>query len=183
MSDVTGDGFLDMVVGTYVHPLIVIPILSRNFMPSNMEIQILTNTHTHTHTHTGTLSGQVHLLKSSVPAHALNSWSSFPNGRLNGFSHGIMGVSVPLEQRVYVTFIFFCLALPCLALPCLALPCLALHILPYPTMSYAWLCFILPFHLSSLESKPLSPFISASLPLSSPLNPLLSSFFIVSQRS
>ena len=24
MSDVTGDGFLDMVVGTYVHPLAII---------------------------------------------------------------------------------------------------------------------------------------------------------------
>ena len=147
MSDVTGDGFLDMVVGTYVHPLIVIPILSRNFMPSNMEIQILTNTHTHTHTHTGTLSGQVHLLKSSVPAHALNSWSSFPNGRLNGFSHGIMGVSVPLEQRVYVTFIFFCLALPCLALPCPALPCLAYPALPYHVMCMTLLYPAIPLIL------------------------------------
>ena len=107
------------MVRTYIHSL---SYLSRNFtIPdlrhSNMEVQILTLSHSHTHTHTGTLSGQVHLLKSSVPAHALNSWSSFPNGRLNGFSHGIMGVSVPLEQRVYVTFIFsylFCLAYPAL---------------------------------------------------------------------
>ena len=168
MSDVTGDGFLDMVVGTYVHPLIVIPILSRNFMPSNMEIQILTNTHTHTHT--GTLSGQVHLLKSSVPAHALNSWSSFPNGRLNGFSHGIMGVSVPLEQRVYVTFIFFCLALPCLALPCPALPCLALPCISCPTLPCHMHDFALSCHSTYPPLNPNPSPLSFQLPfLSLPL--------------
>ena len=202
MSDITGDGFLDMVVGTYVHSFTIIPILSWNFtipdlMHSNMNIQILplTNTyththshthththtyiHTHTHTHAGTLSGQVHLLKSSVPAHALNSWSSFPNGRLNGFSHGIMGVSVPLEQRVYVTFIFsylFCLAYPALPYPTLpchshdsALSCQSiyapLNANPSP----------LPFHLPFLSLPLSTPF---PLPFSLSLSGLSRASFI-----
>ena len=165
MSDITGDGFLDMVVGTpncttfffdtdillplflpshdefwmTFQPLLchtyTIPSIPCLFIPSHYPAHSHTQTrqqeHTHwqshintnTHPNTGTLSGQVHLLKSSVPAHALNSWSSFPNGRLNGFSHGIMGVSVPLEQRVYVPF--FSIPLLLCTVPRHALGCLA----------------------------------------------------------
>ena len=94
----------------------------------------------------------MHLLKSSVPAHALNSWSSFPNGRLNGFSHGIMGVSVPLEQRVYVTFIFSCLF--CLAYPALSCSALPYHVIAmtliYPAIPLIlpWIPTLLPFHFT-----------------------------------
>ena len=62
VDDVTGNGFLDVVVGT--------------------------------------MNGQVMLLETSVPAHSLNTWTSFPKHRLNGFTHGQMGISIPeLEKR------------------------------------------------------------------------------------
>jgi hypothetical protein len=41
----------------------------------------------------------VHVLESKVPYHAMNAWSSFPKHRTNGFTHGQMGVSVPLVER------------------------------------------------------------------------------------
>ena len=47
----------------------------------------------------GTLNGQLHVLETKIPYHAMNSWPSFPKGRLNGFTHGLMGVSVPLVER------------------------------------------------------------------------------------
>ena len=47
----------------------------------------------------GTLNGQVHVLETKIPYHAMNTWSSFPKNRLNGFTHGVMGVSVPLVER------------------------------------------------------------------------------------
>ena len=47
----------------------------------------------------GTLNGQVHLLETRIPYHPMNSWSSFPKNRLNGFTHGVMGVSFPLEEK------------------------------------------------------------------------------------
>ena len=61
IDDVTGDGNLDLVVGT--------------------------------------LNGQVHLLETTIPYHPLNTWTSFPKHRLNSFTHGVMGISVPLEER------------------------------------------------------------------------------------
>jgi hypothetical protein len=48
----------------------------------------------------GTMNGQVMLLETNVPYHSLNTWSSFPKHRLNGFTHGQLGISVPeLEKR------------------------------------------------------------------------------------
>jgi hypothetical protein len=47
----------------------------------------------------GTLNGQVHLLETKIPYHPLNTWPSFPKRRLNGFTHGVMGVSFPLEEK------------------------------------------------------------------------------------
>ncbi len=60
-DDVTGDGMLDIVLGT--------------------------------------MNGEVLLLETNVPYHALNAWPSFPKHRLNGFTHGVTGISVPLSER------------------------------------------------------------------------------------
>lgn len=44
-------------------------------------------------------SWQVILMESSIPHHPLNSWTSFPKHRLNVFTHGQIGVSVPQLMR------------------------------------------------------------------------------------
>lgn len=61
LDDISGDGFLDMVVGT--------------------------------------MNGHVLMFETNVPHHSMNSWSSFPKGRLNGFTHGQIGISVSEEER------------------------------------------------------------------------------------
>jgi len=62
IDDITGDGFLDIVVGT--------------------------------------MNGQVMVLETAIAYHPLNAWSSFPNNRMNGFTYGQMGISVPeIEKR------------------------------------------------------------------------------------
>lgn len=40
----------------------------------------------------GTMNGQIMLLETNVPSHPLNSWLSFPKHRLNGFTHGQIGI-------------------------------------------------------------------------------------------
>lgn len=49
----------------------------------------------------GTVNGEIMLLETKIPYHPLNSWSSFPKGRMNGFTHGQTGISIPeLEKRM-----------------------------------------------------------------------------------
>ena len=62
IDDITGDGFLDLLVGT--------------------------------------MNGQVLLMETSIPYHPLNAWSSFPKGRLNGFTHGMIGISIPSLEKI-----------------------------------------------------------------------------------
>jgi hypothetical protein len=45
------------------------------------------------------MSGQLIVMESSVPYHPLSAWSSFPRGRLNGFTVGQTGISVSLAER------------------------------------------------------------------------------------
>ena len=47
----------------------------------------------------GTMSGQLIVMESSIPYHPLSAWSSFPRGRLNGFTVGQTGISVPIMER------------------------------------------------------------------------------------
>jgi hypothetical protein len=61
VDDVTGDGELDLVVGTF--------------------------------------NGQVLVVGTGVPYHPMNAWPSFPKHRLNGFTHGVAGISVPEVAR------------------------------------------------------------------------------------
>lgn len=60
-DDVTGDGFLDMLVGT--------------------------------------MNGEMLLFETSIPHHPLNSWPSYPKHRLNGFTHGMVGISIPADMK------------------------------------------------------------------------------------
>lgn len=61
VDDVTGDGKLDIVVGT--------------------------------------MNGQMLVVGTEVPYHAMNAWPSFPKHRYNGFTHGQLGISVPESAR------------------------------------------------------------------------------------
>jgi len=46
------------------------------------------------------MNGQIMVLETSIAYHPLNAWSSFPNNRMNGFTHGQIGISVPeIEKR------------------------------------------------------------------------------------
>lgn len=47
----------------------------------------------------GTLHGTVHVLETQIPYHPLNSWTSFPKDRGNGFTHGQIGVSIPALEK------------------------------------------------------------------------------------
>ena len=47
----------------------------------------------------GTMNGHVLMFETDVPAHSMNSWRSFPNDRLNGFTHGQLGLSVSESER------------------------------------------------------------------------------------
>ena len=48
----------------------------------------------------GTVNGNVLLFETSVPYHALNTWNSFPSKySQNKFTHGVIGVSVPLSEK------------------------------------------------------------------------------------
>ena len=51
------------------------------------------------------MNGQVIVLETTIPYHPMNSWSSFPKYRMNGFTHGIMDISVPLEERKTLGYI------------------------------------------------------------------------------
>ena len=42
-----------------------------------------------------TLSGEALLFETTIPYHPLNAWASFPKGRMNGFTHGQQGISIP----------------------------------------------------------------------------------------
>ena len=46
-----------------------------------------------------TFNGQVLVVGTSTPYHPLNAWPSFPKHRLNGFTHGQLGISVPETER------------------------------------------------------------------------------------
>ena len=60
-DDVTGDGYMDMLVGT--------------------------------------MNGELLLFETAVPYHPLNSWPSYPKHRLNGFTHGVTGISIPEQMK------------------------------------------------------------------------------------
>jgi hypothetical protein len=66
IDDVSGDGYLDVVLGT--------------------------------------MNGEVILLETKIPYHPLNAWASFPKGRLNGFTHGQQGISIPEMEKRALTF-------------------------------------------------------------------------------
>jgi len=61
LDDITGDGYLDLLVGT--------------------------------------LNGQLLLFESSIPLSPRNTWTSFPNHRLNSVTHGQMGIAIPFEEK------------------------------------------------------------------------------------
>ena len=48
----------------------------------------------------GTMNGEVLLFETSIPYHPLNAWSSFPKYRSNGFTHGVVGISVPAAEKL-----------------------------------------------------------------------------------
>lgn len=62
IDDLTGDGYLDMLVGT--------------------------------------MNGEVLLFETSIPYHPLNAWASYPKYRSNGFTHGVVGISVPAAEKL-----------------------------------------------------------------------------------
>jgi len=47
----------------------------------------------------GTLNGQVFVFSTTVPVHPLNTWTTIPRNRLNGFTMGGVGISVPELER------------------------------------------------------------------------------------
>jgi hypothetical protein len=46
-----------------------------------------------------TVSGQVILIGTDVPHHPMNAWPSLPKHRFNGFTHGVLGISIPDSDR------------------------------------------------------------------------------------
>ena len=46
------------------------------------------------------MSGEILLFDTAIPYHPLNTWSSFPRNRLNGFTHGEVGISVPAAEKM-----------------------------------------------------------------------------------
>lgn len=47
----------------------------------------------------GTLAGNLYSFSTSIPAHAMNSWASFPKPG-GSVSHGVTGVSFPLHEKL-----------------------------------------------------------------------------------
>ena len=47
----------------------------------------------------GTMNGEMLLFETSIPHHPINSWSSYPKHQLNGFTHGVTGISIPATEK------------------------------------------------------------------------------------
>lgn len=47
----------------------------------------------------GTMNGQMLLFETAVPSSVLNSWSSFPKHRLNGFTHADKGIIISSAEK------------------------------------------------------------------------------------
>jgi hypothetical protein len=50
------------------------------------------------------MSGQVILIETAVPYHPMNVWSSFPKHRGNVFTHGSIGISIPLVEKKHLMY-------------------------------------------------------------------------------
>lgn len=53
----------------------------------------------------GTLNGQVYSFETSISAHPLNSWASYPKYRSSsGMTHGSVGISVPEVEKINLRY-------------------------------------------------------------------------------
>lgn len=98
LDDVTGDGYLDLLVATMNGQVILFEVSRAVARQVPIVTRILQQPHYLPH-YLPPLYLLYPMRQTDIPYHPMNAWSSFPNHRLNGFTHGQLGVSVAASEK------------------------------------------------------------------------------------